>query len=57
MVVPVGVNRVVPPRALDPLHPPDALQLVALVVLQLRVVPWPTTEIELGMAEMVMAGG
>jgi hypothetical protein len=56
-VVAVGVNRVVPPRAWVPLQPPLAVQEVALVVLQLRVTPCPTTLMLAGIALIVMIGG
>jgi hypothetical protein len=40
-----------------PDQPPEAVQDVALLTVQNRVVPWPANERLLGVAEKVMTGG
>ena len=51
----VGVTPSLPLRPFVPLHPPEAVQLVALVLDQVRVLAWPLV-MDVGVAVRVSVG-
>jgi hypothetical protein len=57
VVVVVGVTVAVPLVVLVPLHPPVARQLLAFVVLQLRLADWPAIIIGVAVVNVSVGAG